>query len=427
MNQRIKGQLPFYGLYIRSSCSDSQIILVPLAGDHCDKATFNKRKSFLADKCYWKQQSKKMPGMKNTRGFHRNTGMSLISRSRQISCSYQQNKAMENTQQFNKKKIQFRSPSQVHALRRQLEKVRQQNTVLHETYEELQAAHTDSQKMFSAELQKERQKNRLLQEQLEKMKVSFQEISQRYEAENVSVRQQAGTLQCEFEKACQEKMILLKHCEELQETHRRSMETITADLQMERENKVLLQKELDKIKLSYHENHLRYETDVLTARQHVDTLQLQLDKEIKSHSNTVSEAWSAVNKLSADKETLCQKIAEVRETLQQKQTLFERELEELKTQLNVQISVNLELSTELEEIDSRPPRKIARRMEKHEDEPRPASATDPLKEVKVPEELWSKQKKYIFDAPAFKVQEEGESSEGTLQTKYAFRLAKNGQ
>lgn len=99
-----------------------------------------------------------------------------------------------------------------------------------------------------------------------------------------------------------------------------------------------------------------------------------------------------INNFKAEQETLCQKIAEERNILQQnileKERLFERELEEL-TKFNKQISPNLEVSTELKtERDDQPPQKIARRKEMSEDKPLTnAPAMESLKQAEVSEEI----------------------------------------
>nr|XP_046255267.1 hyaluronan-mediated motility receptor-like [Scatophagus argus] len=281
-------------------------------------------------------------------------------------------------------------------LRCELEKEYQQRMILLKYHEELQEKYRHSQETLTAELQAEREKKILLQQELDSMKVSYREDQLRYEVSNV--RQQAGTLQGEPEKETQQKTVLLKEYEELKAAHMHSQETSSAELQEQKEKNKLFQEELKRISVSYLEISQRYETDILAARQQADTLQCQLDREIEAHTESLSQSFNTIKKL---KTALCQKVVEETNKMEQEESPYKRELERLKAKLSEQISHNKNLSTELEaeRKDDPPPRNMAWPEEKHEDEPGPAPAVDPPKEVEVTEELPNNQQASTSDAP----------------------------
>ena len=138
----------------------------------------------------------------------------------------------------------------------------------------------------------------------------------RNEADVIEVRQQVDTLQDKF----------------------------AAELHAEQQKNNLLQDKLDKISQEY-------ESEVLTVRQQAEGLQRELEKEVKAHADTVSEDLQVITNLRAEQDDLRHRMSEEINNLQQntleKEERYERQLEELKTQLAVQTSVNLELSTEL--------------------------------------------------------------------------------
>lgn len=259
----------------------------------------------------------------------------------------------------------------VDTLQQDLEKERQQKILFEKYFQDLQVAHSLSQQKFAAELKEEKDRNRLLQENLERISASHQEVSLRYETDVIKVRQQADNLKKDLEKEMKQQKVLQNDFEELHAAHTLSQNKFTAELQREGEKNKLLREELERIAVSHHEISQRYETDVLTARQQAETLQCQLDKEVKAHAATVAEGWTVINSLRAELEALQQKMAgDLQEKPLEKEGFYGRQLEELKTQLNYQVSLNLELSNELkaEREEYRPPRKRARREETHEDE-----------------------------------------------------------
>ncbi|XP_070765867.1 trichohyalin-like [Enoplosus armatus] len=190
------------------------------------------------------------------------------------------------------------------------------------------------------------------------------------------------------------KKLLQKDYEELQVAHMIRYEKFSAELQVEKEKSKFLQEELERIKVSHHEVCQKYEAEVLTVRQQADNLLRELETEKKAHAERVKKDLYLVQYLRAEQVSLHQKMAEEMKILQrnslEKERFLGRELEELKTKLNIQTSLNLELSTELEREDFQPPRrKIARR----EDEPRKQEESRPsapapklLEEAKVSEE-----------------------------------------
>lgn len=243
---------------------------------------------------------------------------------------------------------------------------------LQKDYEELQVAYMISQEKFTAELQVEREKNKRLQENLERITASHGDISSRYETDVINVRKQCDTLLSELEREIQQRRDLQKDYDELQVTLGR--ERSTTELQGESEKNKLLHEDLERMKVSHREISNKYETDVVVVRQQAESLQCQLDKEVKNHTATVAEGWKVINGLKAELEACHHKMAEEMRIQQQdaaeKDRVLRQELEDLKTQLNTEISRNLELSKELkaEKEDYRPPRKRARREETREDE-----------------------------------------------------------
>ncbi|KAM8743735.1 uncharacterized protein AB9X84_017981 [Acanthopagrus schlegelii] len=118
--------------------------------------------------------------------------------------------------------------------------------------------------------------------------------------------------------------------EELKVAYLINEEKYRAALQEEKDKNKLLQEELDQISASHTDNRLRYEADVTEVRQ--PDLQV-------------------ITNLRAEQDDLCHRMTEEIGNLQQnaleKEKCCERQLEELKTQLAVQTSLNHELSSEL--------------------------------------------------------------------------------
>ena len=126
--------------------------------------------------------------------------------------------------------------------------------------------------------------------------------------------------------------------------HVLSQDNFTAELQVEEQKNKLLQEELDRISHGY-------ETGVNTVRQQADTLQQELETDVKSHSDTVVKGLQMITNLSTEQDDLHHRMTEEINKVQQnnleKEERYDRHLEELKTQFTIQISLNLELSTQL--------------------------------------------------------------------------------
>ena len=129
--------------------------------------------------------------------------------------------------------------------------------------------------------------------------------------------------------------------------HVLSQDNFTAELQVEEQKNKLLQEELDRISHGY-------ETGVNTVRQQADTLQQELETEVKSHSDTVLKGLQMITNLSTEQDDLHHRMTEEINKVQQnnleKEERYDRHLEELKTQFTIQISLSLELSTELKAL-----------------------------------------------------------------------------
>ncbi|KAG8001334.1 hypothetical protein GBF38_006954, partial [Nibea albiflora] len=128
--------------------------------------------------------------------------------------------------------------------------------------------------------------------------------------------------------------------------------------------------------------------------------------------------WRAINKLRVQQDALHQKTAEEVNFLQkntcEKERVFGKELEELKAQLNDQISLNLKLSTELEaeREDYRPPKDRARHNNVLEEEPctqqesvPSTPAIEPLKDHEIPEENPGEQQETVNPSQASALEE----------------------
>lgn len=108
------------------------------------------------------------------------------------------------------------------------------------------------------------------------------------------------------------------HYEELEVAHAHSHDKFTADLQVEHQAHQLLQDKLERISVSHNDISQRDDIDVITVRQKA----------------------SLCHRMTEEINNLLQNVLE-------KEGCYERQLKELKTQLDIQISLNLQLSTEL--------------------------------------------------------------------------------
>ena len=79
------------------------------------------------------------------------------------------------------------------------------------------------------------------------------------------------------------------------------------------------------------------EAEVITVRQQAESLQRELEKEIKAHTDTVLKVLQMITNLRAEQDDLRHRMAEEISHLQQntleKEEHYERQLDELKTQL----------------------------------------------------------------------------------------------
>ncbi|XP_030290642.1 paramyosin-like [Sparus aurata] len=218
---------------------------------------------------------------------------------------------------------------------------------LHQDYEELKVSHLINEEKYQADLQAEKDKNNLLQKGLDQISVSYNEIRLRYETDVIEVRQQVETLQHELQKEAHQRQILQQQNKELKIAQTSSQDKFTAELQVEQQKNNLLQEKLDRISQGY-------ESEVITVRQQAESLQRELEKEVTAHADTVSKGLQVITNRKAEKDDFHHRMTEEINNLQlntlEKEERYERQLEELKTQLTVQISLNLELSTELKAL-----------------------------------------------------------------------------
>ena len=126
-----------------------------------------------------------------------------------------------------------------------------------------------------------------------------------------------------------------------------SQDKFTAELQVEQQKNNLLQDKLDRISQEY-------ESEVVTVRQQAESLQREFEKEVKAHADTVLRDLQVITNLKAEQDDLRHSMTEEINNLKQKtlekEEHYERQLEELKTQLTVQVALSLVLSTELKAL-----------------------------------------------------------------------------
>ncbi|XP_035461577.2 reticulocyte-binding protein homolog 2a-like [Scophthalmus maximus] len=126
-----------------------------------------------------------------------------------------------------------------------------------------------------------------------------------------------------------------------------SQEKLTAELQEEKKKNKVLRAEMEKLMADAKEIRWMYATDVVTVRQLADRLQQKLQKEVKSHEDRVSQDELLVQTLRDEQDALRRQMAEQIGLLQQnaseRETVLREEMERLRTQLIVEISLNREL------------------------------------------------------------------------------------
>ncbi|XP_030260551.1 myosin-4-like [Sparus aurata] len=252
---------------------------------------------------------------------------------------------------------------------------------LHKDYEELKVSHLINEEKYQADLQAEKDKNNLLQKGLDQISVYYNEIRLRYETDVTEVRKQVETLQHELQKEVQQRKLLQQKHNELEMAQTSSQDKFTAELQVEQQKNNLLQDKLDRLSRGY-------ESEVITVRQQAESLQRELEKEVKAHADTVSRGLQVITKLRAEQDDLRHRMTEEINNLQQntleKEEHYGRQLEELKTQLTVQISLNLELSTELKALKEA---EVPEEKPCEQESNATASAPEPMEVTKFPEEM----------------------------------------
>ncbi|KAG8004660.1 hypothetical protein GBF38_009014 [Nibea albiflora] len=197
---------------------------------------------------------------------------------------------------------------------------RKKKKLLQVDYEELQVAHIINDEKFNNELQHDLD-NEILQKHL--LQSDYEEAFNALQEE----REKNKSLQQQLDEASV------------------SLREVKQQQAAEKEERKTLEQELDEITQ-------KYETEVIVVRQQADTLQCELEKEIKSHAVSLSESLHLIQNLKAEQEAVHEKMAEEMTVLQQSalegQKTFWNELDELRTKLIAQVSLNLELSTELQ-------------------------------------------------------------------------------
>ena len=204
-------------------------------------------------------------------------------------------------------------------------------------------------------------------------------------------------------------------------TQTSSQDKFTAELQVEQQKNNLLQDKLDRISQGY-------ESEVITVRQQAECLQQELEKEVKAHADTVCTGLQVITELRAEQDDLRHRMTEEINNLQQNtletEEHYGRQLEELKTQLTVQISLNLELSTELKALKEA---EVPEEKPCEQESNATASAPEPMEVTKVPEEMACEQESIATDsAPepmeVTKVPEEMACEQETIATASAPEL-----
>ncbi|XP_035513404.1 myosin-3-like [Morone saxatilis] len=314
------------------------------------------------------------------------------------------NREKETSRELEKTTVSYRELSlqyetEVTAVKQQAEPFPQelsqeinQKTLLQQQYEDLQVK-------FAAE----QVENKNLEEEMQRISVSHHGIILRYESELTNVTQQAETLQHQLDQEIEQKTLLQNNYEDLKGR-------FEAELQAEQDKNKILEEELQRINASYHDVSFRYETYIITATQQVETLQRELDQHMKSHADMASEGWCIIDDLRDEWE---EEISILRQNTIKTEMFYKRELEELKTQLSAQISLNLQLS-----IPNAPAIETMEEAEVSEEKPckqqesiTNAPTSETIEEAEGSEEKPCKQQESITNAPTSEPIEEAEGSE----------------
>ncbi|XP_036945537.1 centromere-associated protein E-like isoform X2 [Acanthopagrus latus] len=306
---------------------------------------------------------------------------------------------------------------------------------LHKDYEELKVAHLINEEKYQADLQAEKDKNSLLQKELDQISISYNELKVRYETDVTEVRHQVETLRHELQGEAQQRKILQQQHNELEIAQASSQDKYTAELQVEQQKNNLLQDKIEKISKGY-------ESEVITVSQQAESLQRELEKEVKAHVDTMLRDLQVITNLKAEQNDLRHSMTEEIKNLKQKtlekEKYYERQLEELKSQLTAQVSLSLVLSTELKalkeaEIPEEKPceqesivttsapellevTKVPEEKAREQESTDTVSAPELLEVTKIPEEKACEQES-IASAPAFDLLDVTQVSEETHPAK----------
>ncbi|XP_036960491.1 paramyosin-like isoform X1 [Acanthopagrus latus] len=324
----------------------------------------------------------------------------------QISISYNELKVRYETDV-----IEVRQ--QVETLKHKLQGEAQQRKLLQQ-HNELEIAQASSQDKYTAELQVEQQKNNILKDKLDK-------ISQRYETDVTEVRHQVETLRHELQGEAQQRKLLQQQHNELEIAQASSQDKYTAELQVEQQKNNPLQDKIEKISQGY-------ESEVITVRQQAESLQRELEKEVKAHVDTMLRDLQVITNLKAEQNDLRHSMTEEINNLKQKtlekEEYYERQLEELKSQLTAQVSLSLVLSTELKALKEA---EIPEEKPCEQESIVTTSAPELLEVTKIPEEKAREQESIdIVSAPELlevtKIPEEKACEQESIASAPAFEL-----
>ncbi|XP_065806777.1 trichohyalin-like [Labrus bergylta] len=185
---------------------------------------------------------------------------------------------------------------------------------------------------------------------LEDKVLEDQEVISKLRAEEDALRQKERDLMEEQETQLSLMRLLQKENKELIEEHQVSQEKLAVELQLEREKNKFLEEEMESLQNSHNKLHQSYEKEVVTVQHQADILQSELVKEVQSNADRAMVDHQVIMNLTAEQKALRIKMAEAMQIKKEKaleEAFYIRELEEVKAQLSLQTSLNLELSNEL--------------------------------------------------------------------------------
>ncbi|KAG7517402.1 hypothetical protein JOB18_006740 [Solea senegalensis] len=193
-----------------------------------------------------------------------------------------------------------------------------------------------------------------VQQELVSVKVLQQHCSIEYEAEGLTLRQKTEGPQFRldeepeaFKDTGAQKSLIMN---DMKPEQRAFCQEVMEELEVERESNMSLREELMKVRASHQEMNHMYEADLNTLRWHINVLQQELKKEKKSHEDSVSKHQLLLQNLRTEQDTFCQRITheiklDVENTAEEKMLLL-RAMENLKSQLDGQLSLKPNISTE---------------------------------------------------------------------------------